>query len=245
MNVFDLRDRLVADYASYTRSFIKISDPVERASDPANKERWRAKTAMRRPLQHIRRNLGRHGHRPISVLMLLLVGHLNRSTDLRAQDAQATRAEEVMETVRTAPLVGSPEVEIYTFSQAQLEKVGIDDKRLKEDAELILRRNGIPISRVCLPKSNCGRLILDVNVISVEGSGLVRYLLRLDYREWVFQMREPARVAVFASVWDALEHGTVGGKRLSEVRDATKELLDKFALDYLRANPAQPKPKTR
>ncbi len=27
MNVFELRDRLVADYASYTRSFIKIVDP--------------------------------------------------------------------------------------------------------------------------------------------------------------------------------------------------------------------------
>ena len=27
MNVFDLRDRLVGDYASYTRSFIKITDP--------------------------------------------------------------------------------------------------------------------------------------------------------------------------------------------------------------------------
>ena len=26
MNVFDLRDRLVGDYASYTRSFIKIAD---------------------------------------------------------------------------------------------------------------------------------------------------------------------------------------------------------------------------
>ena len=38
MNVFDLRDRLVADYASYTRSFIKIADPrisskVDRALD--------------------------------------------------------------------------------------------------------------------------------------------------------------------------------------------------------------------
>lgn len=28
MNVFELRDRLVADYASYTRSFIKIADPT-------------------------------------------------------------------------------------------------------------------------------------------------------------------------------------------------------------------------
>ncbi len=27
MNVFELRDRLVGDYASYTRSFIKIADP--------------------------------------------------------------------------------------------------------------------------------------------------------------------------------------------------------------------------
>jgi ATP-dependent helicase YprA (DUF1998 family) len=27
MNVFDLRDRLVGDYAGYTRSFIKIADP--------------------------------------------------------------------------------------------------------------------------------------------------------------------------------------------------------------------------
>jgi hypothetical protein len=27
MNVFDLRNRLVADYQSYTRSFIKIRDP--------------------------------------------------------------------------------------------------------------------------------------------------------------------------------------------------------------------------
>ena len=28
MNVFDLRNRLVADYAGYTRSFIKIADPA-------------------------------------------------------------------------------------------------------------------------------------------------------------------------------------------------------------------------
>ena len=28
MDVFDLRERLVNDYASYTRSFIKIADPV-------------------------------------------------------------------------------------------------------------------------------------------------------------------------------------------------------------------------
>lgn len=27
MNVFELRDRLVSDYSSYTRSFIKIADP--------------------------------------------------------------------------------------------------------------------------------------------------------------------------------------------------------------------------
>lgn len=27
MNVFDLRDRLVSDQASYTRSFIKIAEP--------------------------------------------------------------------------------------------------------------------------------------------------------------------------------------------------------------------------
>ena len=31
MNVFDLRKRLVDDYASYTRSFIKIADPIIRA----------------------------------------------------------------------------------------------------------------------------------------------------------------------------------------------------------------------
>jgi len=28
MDVFDLRHRLIVDYASYTRSFIKIADPV-------------------------------------------------------------------------------------------------------------------------------------------------------------------------------------------------------------------------
>jgi ATP-dependent helicase YprA (DUF1998 family)/very-short-patch-repair endonuclease len=32
VNVFDLRDRLVSDYASYTRSFIKIADPRVRAA---------------------------------------------------------------------------------------------------------------------------------------------------------------------------------------------------------------------
>src|ERR1035438_8511296 len=31
MNVFDLRKRLVDDYASYTRSFIKIADAIIRA----------------------------------------------------------------------------------------------------------------------------------------------------------------------------------------------------------------------
>lgn len=38
MNVFDLRDRLVGDYASYTRSFIKIADPriIERVDAELN-----------------------------------------------------------------------------------------------------------------------------------------------------------------------------------------------------------------
>jgi len=36
MNVFDLRDRLVGDYSSYTRSFIKIADP--RISQKVNSE---------------------------------------------------------------------------------------------------------------------------------------------------------------------------------------------------------------
>jgi len=36
MNVFDLRDRLVGDYASYTRSFIKIADT--RISDKVDSE---------------------------------------------------------------------------------------------------------------------------------------------------------------------------------------------------------------
>ena len=36
MNVFDLRSRLVNDYANYTNSFIKIADP--RISDKVNSE---------------------------------------------------------------------------------------------------------------------------------------------------------------------------------------------------------------
>ena len=36
MNVFDLRQRLVSDYARYTKSFIKIADPMIRQKEDGN-----------------------------------------------------------------------------------------------------------------------------------------------------------------------------------------------------------------
>ena len=53
MNVFDLRDRLVGDYASYTRSFIKIADPriaakVDNALNAGRSGRSRSSSSIRR-----------------------------------------------------------------------------------------------------------------------------------------------------------------------------------------------------
>ena len=63
MNVFDLRDRLVADYASYTRSFIKIRDPriIEHGGPSAGCRRVLARTAA--PAQPDV-PAGRHDRRP-------------------------------------------------------------------------------------------------------------------------------------------------------------------------------------
>ena len=67
MNVVDLRDRLVADYAGYTRSFIKIADPpkLQQALEPVAAERAANQLAAHERVREAPRAKGRVTVQPI------------------------------------------------------------------------------------------------------------------------------------------------------------------------------------
>ena len=109
---------------------------------------------------------------------------------------------------------------------------GPTDEIVRDDSELILRRNGIPFVKDC-QSVNCGRLIVIVELLKAPGQDL--FHVSVEYREWVALRRDAAKEPTFAGVWRIDNFGRL--KDVQEVRDYSKRLVETFTLDYLRANP--------
>src|SRR5690348_14905767 len=63
-------------------------------------------------------------------------------------------------------LVGRPEIEVATVVHSYFEEAGLTQSQVRDDIELILRRNGVPVVGRCnhdQPSQNCGRLIVSLD----------------------------------------------------------------------------------
>jgi len=144
-------------------------------------------------------------------------------------DAEAARIRKDI----IAPLAGRPQVEIKGLALGVL-----TNESVRDDAELILRKRKIPVAEECeIP--NCGRLIV---IVELNAADLRVFHVAVEYREWVHLVRSAEGGGVseptFAAVWREDDFGPVGPSS-SHVRDVSKRLVEKFALDYLRANPTK------
>jgi hypothetical protein len=144
-------------------------------------------------------------------------------------DAEAARIRKDV----IAPLAGRPQVEIKALAVGVL-----TNDSVRDDAELILRQSKIPVAEECeIP--NCGRLIV---IVELNDADRRVFHVAVEYREWVHLVRSAVSSGVseptFAAVWREDDFGQVGPGP-SHVRDASKQLVEKFALDYLRANPTK------
>jgi hypothetical protein len=162
-------------------------------------------------------------------------------------DAANAQARRVLDQQAQAILQGKPGIAIVGMVVVSGTETSLTNESVRDTAELVLRRNGIPIVSSCDGGStNCGRLGVMVRADCAKGlvlpdpSVLCAVYLKVGYRESFRSGRSdsvPARV--FGEVID--DDGVKLTAGLFEDR-ALKQLttwIEGFALSYLRANPAK------
>jgi hypothetical protein len=139
----------------------------------------------------------------------------------------------IIEETRIAPLRGRPVPFFAVVVDKELQSL-IDQEGLKTETELILRRSGIPIST----KAAAPWAFLYLGIEGVRSTGINAYALRawLEFSEEVSTKR-PVDATIVAPTWNDSILMIVGGARLQAIRETSKEMVERFCLDYLKANP--------
>lgn len=110
---------------------------------------------------------------------------------------------------------------------------GLTKEQLRTDVEARLRKAGITVT------SSIEEAYLYLNVFTVKGSSeLYAYHIRLEFNQEVILKRN-RNVSLPAPTWSLDLGGTVGAKKLHEVRDDVADMVDKFINAYLEQNPKQ------
>jgi hypothetical protein len=113
----------------------------------------------------------------------------------------------------------------------EAERDGLTKEQLRTDVEVRLRKAGITVT------SSVEEAYLYLNVFTVKGSSeLYAYHIRLEFNQEVILKRN-RNVSLPAPTWSLDLGGTVGAKKLHEVRDDVADMVDKFINAYLEQNP--------
>jgi len=131
-----------------------------------------------------------------------------------------------------------------------LVELGLNKDRLRTQIELILRRNGIPLVSSL---SNAGWLVTTTIASSPSHfsapnapPGQYMYAITVSYHEYVLPIRrleEPItsdvlRRVIGVTLWEKHENGYAEqGAVVKKIQTTYEEILNQFALAYLRANP--------
>ena len=117
---------------------------------------------------------------------------------------------------------------------------GLTTQRLRTVTELTLRSAGIFQSREDIwakssqnPKFREAYLYVRVN--TMEDDGLYVYCVEVELREIVKLVDGPGRAR--GTIWDAGSFGMIGSDNLRNLVETAKRHVERFANDYLAANP--------
>jgi hypothetical protein len=122
----------------------------------------------------------------------------------------------------------------------EVEGKGLTKEALRTRVELQLRKAGIKLLSESERLAAPGMPILYVNVnVAAYGSGLAAFSVSLQHTEWVSLARNGTGVT--AITWSTGSTGIVQGDKLREITERVSELIDKYANEYLAANPIERK----
>ncbi len=124
----------------------------------------------------------------------------------------------------------------------EAERKGFARSTIQTDVELRLRQAGIPVLSKAQSTATPGSPLLSV-VVGVDvpdsrsSSGLCAWAVQVQLYQEVTLGRDRG-VATSAPTWEGTRgFGTVGEKRLSDLRGVVRDKVDEFINAYLAANP--------
>lgn len=119
--------------------------------------------------------------------------------------------------------------------KSDAETEGLAPSTLRTDVELRLRQSGIRVLTDPDDAVKQGTLQLIVRTVKSEHGF---YAFHIDLKLWqlVTLIRDPS-IASAAPTWSTGDGGFIGNKRLSEIRDRVRDMVDRFINAYLAANP--------
>jgi hypothetical protein len=121
--------------------------------------------------------------------------------------------------------------------EPEFEQAGLAASTLATDVELRLRQLGIHVLFGAERGNTPGQPYLYVNVnLLRDPVGLVAYSVRVELSQRTRLVRD-TKIDIWAPTWSTASIGTVGFSKLSEVRGAVRDLVDRFANAYLAENP--------
>ena len=118
-----------------------------------------------------------------------------------------------------------------------IQKEGLGKASIRTDVELKLREAGIEVFLEA--KVDTPTFVVSVNAIVRSDDNTYAYDLECELDDDVrMENRSKNVVVLSAPIWKAAGViGVVGGSRVSTIRDTIKDQVDKFLVDYLKANP--------
>lgn len=137
-----------------------------------------------------------------------------------------------------ASLVGLPGVRVTVEElDEQWTKNGISEDALTTDAELRLRRSGVPVIASGDRRRSLPYLYINVHLLDSQdvASGVVVYSITVELHQYA--RSQVTHQEVDAATWQRGALGTIGVNNLRQVRDNVGDYVDRFINDYLAANP--------
>jgi hypothetical protein len=127
---------------------------------------------------------------------------------------------------------------------SDVERDGLTRDMLLTACELELRTHGVPVLSLEESVRVTGSPVLYLNVTMLKDEGAYAFSIVIQLQEDASLLRRPD-LRVSGIVWRHGEIGTIGSRRIRELRDRAIDLVDQFANLYLAANPRKataPKP---
>lgn len=167
----------------------------------------------------------------------------NDDTPVWIPEIQPICAQKTSET-----LLGLKGVRVYVELVPGARIGGLTKRALQTDTELQIRQNGIKVFSSEDSISEAGRspkLHIVVGIAKTRQYGGCGYSATAALWQWAELFREPG-IFCSAITWMDLKVGFSSMRKAeAAIKDAVRELVDKFINDYLAANPKESSPKSK